>query len=625
MCGIGGIIKLEGSFVDENELVIIHQSMQERGPDAAGFHVDRQVGFCHRRLSIIDLNEASNQPFQILDGKIWITFNGEIYNYLSLRKELIALGATFRTTSDTEVICWAYKIWGIEITAKRINGMYAFALYDQTQQEVYLVRDKFGKKPFYLYQNGLELVFASDIKAIWNIRKKELHIDEDALHYYLCEISSPQPKTIWKEIREIRPAHILTINIPSGKISEQEYWRLKPYENRQISLEETIQQVEKTLKEAILSRTIADVPLGCFLSGGVDSGLVVSMLAANSTQRIKTFSVGLSYQAFNELPEARLVADKFNTDHHEIILESDVVQILPELVEYFGEPFADSSMIPTYYCSKALKSHVTVALSGDGGDEMFGGYEDYAIAARAEMFQNKYPNAALRKLVTNIDKLAYRFSQRKENLGSLAHYLSKPGYLKLYREIGYHPDLIKQLFIGETANYTKQYLNEIWHIHQTDSLTHQVMWSSLETRLLNDYLVKVDRASMKNSLEVRSPFLDAHLAELAFSIPISYKFKGQHSKYILKKLAEKYFNPDIFRQTKRGFGIPVHHWLRTDLKKYSEEILFSGTLEKLGWFNMSQIRQIWKEHLNNKPGVDHTHTIWALLCLAIWLEKFYSQ
>lgn len=625
MCGVGGIIKLDKTFVDENELVILHQSMPERGPDASGFYTDRYIGFCHRRLSIIDLNEAANQPFQILDGKIWITFNGEIYNYLDLRKELIQQGAIFRTTSDTEVICWAYKIWGIEVTAKRINGMYAFAIYDKSQQLVHMVRDRFGKKPLYVYQNEEEIVFASDIKAIWNIRKRFLNIDHDTLHYYLSEISSPQPKTIWKEIRQINPAHIVTIDIPSATLSEQKYWQLNPYESQELSLEETIYQVEKSLKNAILTRTISDVPLGCFLSGGVDSGLVVSILATNSTNRVKTFSVGLSYQAFNELPEARLVADKYNTDHHEIILESDVIHILPELIEYFGEPFADSSMIPTYYCSKALRSHVTVALSGDGGDEMFGGYEDYAIAARAEAFHKKYPNAAVRKFATNIDKLAYRFSKRKENHGSLEHYLIKPGYLKLYREIGYHPDLVERLFIQQPDAYTKHHLNSVWEEHQTESLTHQVMWSSLETRLLNDYLVKVDRASMKSSLEVRSPFLDTNLAELAFSIPISYKFHGQHSKYILKKLAEKYFNPAIFHQTKRGFGIPVHHWLRTDLKKFTEDILFSGTLNKIGWFDKKQIAIIWKEHLTNKLKVDHTHTIWALLCLAVWLEKFHNK
>lgn len=628
MCGIGGIIKFNKSPVEELELTAMHQKMKERGPDAYGVWANNTIGFCHRRLSIIDLNPSSNQPFSILNQTITITFNGEIYNFLDLRKLLEKEGAIFETHSDTEVICWGYKIWGIQKLLGQLDGMFAFAIFDESKNKVFFARDRFGKKPFYVFQNTEEIVFASEINAIWTIRKPKLNLDFESLEYYIAEISSPQPKTIWKEICQLQPASFWEIDLSNNAIIQKtKYWSLHPKKDWKYSLQETTEQVENELIKAITKRTISDVPIGCFLSGGVDSGLVVSLLAQHSTEKIKTFSVGLSYQKFNELPEAKLVADKYQTDHHEIILESDVINILPELVEYYGEPFADSSMIPTYYCCKALCGQVTVALSGDGGDELFGGYDDYGIAYRTDEYVKQFPNQTIRTLVTNLDKIAYRFSKnRKENLGSLDTYLGKENYLKLYREIGIHPNQIKSLFekntLQKTNNYTEKHLNEIWNNNLSQDLTSTLMLSSLNTRLLNDYLVKVDRASMKNSLEVRSPFLDHHLAELAFNIPNNFKFKDNHNKYLLKKLAEKHFNPQIFTQTKRGFGIPVHYWLRTDLRKYTEEHLFEGKLSKTGWFDLAYIKKIWQEHLNEKTGIDHTHTIWALLCLDIWLEKY---
>lgn len=631
MCGIGGIIKFNSQPVEEQELTILHQSMQERGPDAFGTFVDSNVGFCHRRLSIIDLNPSSNQPFSILNGDIWITFNGEIYNFIELRKLLEKEGAIFNTHSDTEVICWGYKIWGIQKMLQNLDGMFAFAIFDKQKNKVFFARDRFGKKPFYVLQNEEEIVFASEIRAIWKIRKQQLNIDFESLDYYFAEISSPQPKTIWKEVCQIDPATFWEIDLCSNKVIQKtKYWALQPTNDWAHSIEETIEMVENQLIKAITKRTVSDVPIGCFLSGGVDSGLVVSLLAQHSAERVKTFSIGLSYQKFNELPEAKLVAERYNTDHHEIILESDIIHILPELVEYYGEPFADSSMIPTYYCSKALRGNVTVALSGDGGDELFGGYDDYGLAYRTDKYLLKYPNESVRKMATLIDKLAFRFANnRKENLGSLETYNRTNDFLKLYREIGIHPSQLNSLFskdlLAERNNSTQNYLNSIWNSNLSNNYTSTLMHSSLNTRLLNDYLVKVDRASMKNSLEVRSPLLDYQLAEMAFNIPNDYKFKDNHKKYLLKKLAEKHFNPQIFTQTKRGFGIPVHQWLRTDLKKYTEEHIFEGRLNDYSWFNMDFIKKIWSEHLNNKPGVDHTHSIWALLCFEIWIQKYYSK
>ena len=631
MCGIGGIIKFSSQPIEQDELTTMHQTMQERGPDAFGTFIGNRVGFCHRRLAIIDLNPSSNQPFSILDGEIWISFNGEIYNFLELRKLLEKEGAIFNTHSDTEVICWGYKIWGIQKMLQHIDGMFAFAIFDKIKNKVFFARDRFGKKPFYVLQSNDEIVFASEIRAIWAIRKKALNLDFESLEYYFSEISSPQPKTIWKEICQIEPATFWEIDLNTNKVLlKEKYWTLQPSKNWSHSIEETVEMVENQLINAITKRTISDVPIGCFLSGGVDSGLVVSLLAQHSTERIKTFSIGLSYQKYNELPEAKLVAQRYDTDHHEIILESDIIHTLPDLVEYYGEPFADSSMIPTYYCSKALRGNVTVALSGDGGDELFGGYDDYGIAYRTDKYLQKYPNPSVRKMATLMDKLAFRFSNnRKENLGSLETYHNTNDFLKLYREIGIHPNQLDLLFNkdfkNERNNFTENYLSGIWKNNKSEDYTTTLFAASLNTRLLNDYLVKVDRASMKNSLEVRSPLLDYKLAELAFNIPNDFKFKDNHNKYLLKKLAEKHFNPSIFSQTKRGFGIPVHQWLRTDLKKYTEAHIFGGNLNKYGWFNMDYIKKVWFEHLQNKPGIDHTHTIWALLCFEIWLEKFYSK
>jgi asparagine synthase (glutamine-hydrolysing) len=376
------------------------------------------------------------------------------------------------------------------------------------------------------------------------------------------------------------------------------------------------------LNSAVEKRRISDVPIGCFLSGGIDSGLITALLATQSPEKINTFTIGLSYEEMNEMPDARIVADRYNTNHHEIVLEADVLNTVPDLIEFCGEPFADSSLIPSHYVSKAIGSHVKVALSGDGGDELFGGYNDYGLAYRSFAFAKKYPNSHWRNIQVLIDKIAGRLRGKKENAGAYSDYLTRSGSRKLFREMGFleTSPLYNPEFKESKSGFAKKLLQEKWDLFSDNNLPDNLMASSLHTRLLNDYLVKVDRASMYNSLEVRSPFLDTDLLEFAFSLPPEHKFHGNVNKYILKQIAKKYIDVNIEKRAKRGFGIPVHEWLRKDMKNWAQSIIFDGLLKRNEWFNPGFVEKIWKSH--QEGSSNNVHQLWSLICFELWMQKF---
>jgi len=621
MCGICGIINFNGINPDEKSLSIMLQRLQRRGPDFQASWIEEGIAFGHARLSIIDLSEGGNQPMQSLSSRTVIVFNGEIYNFQEVKQELIGAGYKFRSQSDTEVLLNGYEYWGIKTLLEKIDGMFVFALYDRFEKKTFLARDRTGKKPLYYYSDTTQFIFSSDIRGIRNLVGDKLHIDFESLDYYFIELSVPQPKTIWQEIKQLEPATLLGIAQQTGKQQYEHYWRLKVGTWQKKPLGAILEETEALLAAAVRKRRVSDVPIGCFLSGGVDSGLVTALLAQQSNEKINTFTIGLSYEAMNEMPDARIVAERYGSNHHEIVLEANVLNILPQLIEYLGEPFADSSLIPSHYVCQAIGTHIKVALSGDGGDELFGGYNDYGLAYRSYAFAQKYPQALPRKVQVLVDKVYGRLIGKKENAGAYSDYLSWSGAKRMYRQMGFWEteQLYSPEFKAAKAGFGQQWLQNCWDAYPDAALPDQLMAASLQTRLLNDYLVKVDRASMYNSLEVRSPFLDTDLLQFAFSIPPEQKFHQNSNKYILKTIAKKYVDVNIETRPKRGFGIPVHDWLKKDMKIWAQHIIFDGLLKNNNYFNPIYIQKIWDEH---QAGThNHVNRLWALICLGLWFEE----
>ncbi|OFY84458.1 MAG: asparagine synthase (glutamine-hydrolyzing) [Bacteroidetes bacterium RIFCSPLOWO2_12_FULL_35_15] len=622
MCGIAGIVNLNNEKIEDFQLRLMSSFLRERGPDNEDIWINKNVGLAHRRLSIIDLSVGANQPMLDVEETVAITFNGEIYNFLELKQELLLSGVKFQTNSDTEVIIYGYKIWGIEKLLDKLDGMFAFGLHDILNQKLFLCRDRFGKKPLYYSIINKSFYFSSDIRSIIKFIPN-LELDYESVDFYLSELGMPQPKTIWKGVSQVYKSSFLTLDMRTSQFTTASYWKIDFSSKLKISFQEAEELVEKTLTQAILKRKISDVPIGCFLSGGVDSGLIVALMAQNSSERIKTFSIGFKEDDYNELPLAKEVAVRYNTEHTEVLIDPKIENDISDLVDYFAEPFADSSAIPTYYVCKEMRKHLTVALSGDGGDEMFG-YSNYAFLQKVDFFAKKYPTEWQRELVTSISKITTRLGISNENYGSLnqTYKLSSSG-IALIRGMGFQSEeknlLYASDFMKEQKWFTLNEVKKIWSKYKTENLTDSIFLASLDTRLLNDYLVKVDRASMKNSLEVRSPFLDKNLANLAFKIPNEFKISNGIPKYILKTLAQKHIDKNILLRKKQGFGIPVEHWLKNELKPLVNQLLSEQQILKRGFFNPKYIQRLIREH--DSGLFNHNHKIWSLLWFELWCQK----
>lgn len=616
MCGIAGILNFDQRPVDRADLQQMNDFMVSRGPDNEGYYVFNNIGLAHRRLSIIDLSSAGHQPMLSMEERLFITFNGEIYNFPTLRKELESLGAMFRSNSDTEVLLEGYRHWGGEKLLQKTEGMFAFVLIDTYKNKALLARDRFGQKPLYFYRDANRLVFSSDIRSVAS-QCDQLSLNYGALEHYLEELAVPQPASIYNEIKQLRPGGMMEVDLKSGQGEEQTWWRYTFGGQVQIDEEEALAETEKKLIEAIKARTIADVPIACFLSGGVDSGLIVSLLAQHSAEQVNTFSVGFAEEDFNELPYAKALAERYGTNHRELIISPDINQLIPQVYGELGEPFADSSILPTYLVSREMVQHYKVALSGDGGDELFG-YPAYVWYHQVDRFMQQYPDARSRKLAVMKSKVMSRLGGK--NLGALAHSLAEENNGRaLMREMAFSSNDLSKLLVKSPEGYTKKYLDAAWKNAGADTFADNVFGGSVASRLLNDYLVKVDRASMLTSLEVRSPFLDARLAAYAFRLPNDVKFKGDSAKYLLKKLAEKYIAPDITTRKKSGFSIPVGQWMKKELKPLVTDMLSNDRIAKAGIFNPAKVQQLLTAHLDG--SADHTHRIWSLLCFELWREK----
>ncbi len=622
VCGIAGAVSFENEDI-ETFLARALEDMRFRGPDAHGLQRVGNVGLGHTRLSIVDLSEAGHQPMFSPSGEVGITFNGEIYNFPALKQELQSAGCEFRTRTDTEVLLQGYEYWGLSGLLQRIEGMFALGLLDSREHLLILVRDHFGKKPLYYYQDESCFLFSSDLRTIHRQKREKLTFDEVALDYYLTEVSVPQPRSIWKQVRQLPPASYLKLDLRSGAKQIQRYWELPREEWLQPSPAEAERTLRELLIQAVSKRTIADVPVGCFLSGGVDSGLVVALLSQVSEGPVRTYSVGISGED-NELPDARIVAERYRTQHLELMATPQLAEDLPRIVSQLGEPFADSSLLPSFCICQAMRQQVKVVLSGDGGDELFGGYAEYLRAYRTDRFLERYPRW-IRWLVVQADKVWARLLKRRgENLGSLWTHSRQLPHDRLYRHMGFSQRDRQMLYLPgvarERAGRAEQILDELWRENARGDCADSLMRTSIRTRLLNDYLVKVDRASMMNSLEVRSPFLDKALTEWAFRLHPKVRFGAGEQKWLLKNLAEKEVDAGIRARPKRGFGIPVREWLCGPLRDQVMQLADAqGPLAGMGLFDLGHISRVCFEHLSGR--VNHSDRIWTLLILKLWLEQ----
>lgn len=605
-------------------------SLQHRGPDAYGVHISGPVGLGHRRLAVIDLSEGGQQPMSNEDHTIWITYNGEIYNFLDIRNVLETKGYIFRSESDTEVILHAYEEWGVDCLA-RFNGMFAFALWDARIQKLWLVRDRLGIKPlFYLHRND-RLLFASEIKGILCEPTVNREVDLIGLHHYLSYNYTPAPFTLFESIRQLPPAHYLLID-RDGQSKLEEYWDVSYQQKRTESEAQLIQEFASRLSESVRMQMVSDVPLGAFLSGGVDSSSIVHFMSRHTNQPVKTFSIGFHEKTYNELVYARMVADRCKTDHYEHIVMPDASRVLPEIVWHAEEPTADSSMLPLYYLSKMTRERVTVALSGDGADETLAGYETYSAYYLAQLYQ-LIPELIRRNLLNPIvngfpvshSKMSWDFKFKLFVRGADKNY--EAGHAS-WRSI-FDEDAKRDIYTDEMHAFLKD-VNSLdlytSAFAQTDAKhpLDRMLYADTRFYLPNDMLVKVDRMSMAHSLEVRVPFLDHNLVEFAASLPPKLKLKNYfRGKYILKKMLNQNLPGIPVWRKKQGFNIPKGIWFKGELKDFVFDNLSPSQINRMGFFKPSKVSMLINKHIAEEK--DNSHQIWGLLYLSLWWQQFISE
>lgn len=618
MCGIVGIYNFGNNRpVEREKLTQMCNIIRHRGPDSDGFFLNNNIGLGIRRLAIIDL-QTGNQPIHNEDNKIWTVLNGEIYNFLELRHQL-EKKHKFYTKTDTEVIVHLYEDYG-EKCVQYLRGMFAFAIWDEKNKKLFIAKDRVGKKPLYYTSHNGSFVFASEIKSILEYLQKTPEIDFEAIDLFLTYQYIPSPKTIFKNIKSLLPAHILTCD-KNGDIETKEYWNLDFTKKTNLSFDNACTETKNLLMEATKLRMISDVPLGAFLSGGVDSSIVVGLMSQLSSQPVKTFSIGFEEADFSELTYAKIVANHFKTDHHEFIVKPNFIEILPKLVWHYGQPFADSSALPSYFVANETKKHVTVALNGDGGDETFGGYLRYKAMKGSLYFA--FPFQILGKKITEKLSSLVPFKDKKyfRYLRRLVSALSEPPELRNIQWHRFFSNEAKEKLYTDNMkkilyNNAYDYLTALFENAPANNIMDRVFYTDLKAYLPECLLVKMDIASMANSLEARSPFLDHKVLEFSASLPSAWKLHGLTTKYILKKSFNDFLPKEILHRGKMGFGIPVGKWFRNNWKNYYREIVLSQKSINRGYFERETIEQMFYEHISGKR--DHGYRLWALLMLELW-------
>jgi len=628
MCGIAGKLYFDRSRAVEPALLArMNTAIAHRGPDDAGIYYDGPIGLANRRLSIIDLSPAGHQPMSSPDGKLWITFNGEIYNFAELRRELEADGVAFRSRTDTEVILGLYERHGTDCV-RYLRGMYAFAIWDGCTRTLFVARDRLGKKPLFYYYDREKLLFASEPKAILQDLEIPIAPDFQAIHHYLTYGYVPSPLSAFQGLRKLPPAHYLLVQ--DGRISVDRYWRLRYRPKLAMTETELCEELLDRLRETVRLRMVADVPVGAFLSGGVDSSAVVAVMSECSAGPVKTFSIGFEDEAYNELRYAKLVAERYGTDHHEFIVKPDAVAILPELVWHYNEPYADSSAVPSYYLAQMTREHVTVALNGDGGDENFAGYERYLANMLASRY-DRLPRLVRRSLELGFGALPdgghvrgfYRKGKRFFAAVSETPLRRYARWVGVFSDAGkaelYSPAFREAMSHSDPSDLLVQAYSAV----EADALVDATLGMDVATYLPDDLLVKMDIASMAHSLEVRSPLLDHTFMEFAGAIPSSLKLKGRHKKHIFKRALRALLPAPIIDRAKMGFGVPIDRWFRKELREMAYDTLLSRRCLDRGFLRQEAMRQLLDEHVT---GVAEWHSqLWCLLFLELWFQRFVDS
>ena len=627
MCGIAGIVRNDGKPIDEQLLSCMCDAIRHRGPDDDGFYINGSVGLGMRRLSIIDLKGGA-QPIHNADRTSWIVFNGEIYNYLELREKLEKLGHTFYTNSDTEAIVHAYDQFGTDCP-KHLRGMFAFAIWNERTQELFLARDRVGKKPLlYAHVNG-QLIFGSEFSALLLHPDVSREVQPEALDYYLSFMCIPAPLTAYRAIRKLEPGHWLRWR--KGEIEQQRYWQPDFTRKIKIDEEEAGERTVEILRDAVRVRLMSEVPLGAFLSGGIDSSAVVALMSQESSEPVKTFSIGFDEQDFSELHHARRIAEHVGAEHHEFVVRPDALEVLPTLVEHYGEPYADSSAVPTYYVAKETRKHVTVALNGDGGDESFAGYERYLAMRLSEKYR-RVPSFLRESVIKETVNLIPSSPTRRSRVGSAKRMLDAVAlprvdrytrWVSVFNEQTKRP-LYSDFFREQTQAADATGLLAEWFKRANGiGILDAMLLTDQMTYLPNDLLVKVDIATMAVSLEARSPFLDHHVIEFAASLPQEFKARRLTTKYLLKKVLRKLLPSENLNRRKMGFGVPIGHWFRGEMQPFLREVLLSEKALRRGLFKPEAVRQLIELHTRGER--DYSQQLWTLLMLELWFNRFIDS
>jgi asparagine synthase (glutamine-hydrolysing) len=624
MCGIAGQARTDGAPVEGELIARMCAAQEHRGPDSRGIHVAGSVGLGIQRLRVIDL-DSGDQPVYNEDGSVVVVLNGEIYNYAALRRELRRGGHTLTTSGDTEVIAHLYEEHGTGCVT-RLQGMFCFALWDSRRRRLFIARDRVGKKPlFYRFHRGV-LSFASELQALLQDFDIPREVNPEAINAYLAYGYIPAPMSAFLGIHKLSPAHLLVYQ--NGALTNERYWRLDYSVKRRVSdVRQLDQEVRASLRDAVAKRLAADVPLGAFLSGGIDSSAVVAAMAEQSSERVKTFSIGFADDAFNELPRARLVADRFATDHHELVLEPDAAEMLPKLVRHYGEPFGDHSALPCFYLAELAREHVTVALNGDGGDESFAGYQRYSsnlLAARLERLPAPLRRgiaAAAAKAVGGQNPHAWR-----SRAGRFASRLAGERHSRYLNQVSifgnegrhalYEPEFARLVAVAGAD----EVLLEPWREASGAELLDQLLEVDTTMYLPGDLLPKIDIATMAFSLEARSPLLDHELMEFAASIPSEHKARGAQRKIALRRALRGWVPDAVLDGRKQGFQLPVARWLRTDLAPFARDILLDRRSAERGWTREAEVARLIDQHVAG--DANHADRLWSLLVLELWAQTF---
>ena len=640
MCGITGLWDPARRGSDLAQCVrAMTDVLVHRGPDSSGYWHDNESGIAlgHRRLSIVDLSDAGHQPMVSADGRWVLTYNGEIYNADSLRPDLEALGARFRGHSDTEVLLEACARWGVEATLPRLIGMFAFALWDTAQRRLYLVRDRLGIKPLYWRWFDSVLIFGSELKALRAYDRWTPEVDRDSVASYMRHNYVPSPWTIYRNVHKLPPGCFAVFD-PGRAPEVKRYWSLEDVvreglaEPSTLPEEEAVDTLEALLSDAVRRRMVADVPLGAFLSGGIDSSTVVALMQANATQPVRTFSIGFHEQGYNEAQHAKEVANHLGTDHTELYVEpGHAREVIPRIPDMYDEPFADSSQIPTFLVSEMTRRQVTVALSGDGGDELFAGYVRYFQALKLFPILDRVPmscRAAAAVMIRSLPPRAWaalfqlvparwRVPQAGDKMHKLAGILREP-LSEYYRYLISHAHEPEQLVPG-----AREHRGLLWDPSVKDivpSPIGRMQYLDTLTYLPDDILTKVDRASMAVSLEARVPLIDHRVVAFAWTLPPSLKLRDGTGKWLLRKVLARHVPDKLIDRPKMGFGVPIDDWLRGPLRDWAEALLCERRLADEGFLNPAMVREKWNQHLSGQ--VNYQYMLWNILTFQAWKDRW---